>query len=67
MKLNVEVMFLMMDNLFIGIYVLIWMVGLGILLVGVIGVLNIMMVIVKEWIIEIGIWCVIGVCLKDIL
>lgn len=64
---NVEVMFSMIDNLFIGIKILVWMVGLGILLVGVIGVSNIMMVIVKECIIEIGICWVIGVCFKDIL
>lgn len=55
MKLNAEAMFSMMDNLFTGIHVLIWMVGLGTLLAGAIGVSNIMMVTVKERTTEIGI------------
>ena len=48
MYLNAEAMFSMVDNLFTGIHILIWMVGLGTLLAGAIGVSNIMMVTVKE-------------------
>ena len=40
MVLNTEAMFSMMDNLFTGIRILIWMVGLGTLLAGAIGVSN---------------------------
>ena len=43
-QLNAEVLFGMMDNLFSGIRILGWMVGLGTLLAGAIGVSNIMMV-----------------------
>ncbi len=57
----------MMDNLFTGIHVLIWMVGLGTLLAGAIGVSNIMMVTVKERTTEIGIRRAIGARPKDIL
>ena len=67
MKLNAEAMFSMMDNLFTGIHVLIWMVGLGTLLAGAIGVSNIMMVTVKERTTEIGIRRAIGARPKDIL
>ena len=48
MYLNAEAMFSMVDNLFNGINILVWMVGLGTLLAGAIGVSNIMMVTVKE-------------------
>ena len=67
MLLNTEAMFSMMDNLFSGIRILIWMVGLGTLLAGAIGVSNIMMVTVKERTTEIGIRRAIGACPKDIL
>ncbi len=39
---NAEAMFSMIDNLFTGIKILAWMVGLGTLLAGAIGVSNIM-------------------------
>ena len=52
---NAEAMFSMIDNLFTGIKILAWMVGLGTLLAGAIGVSNIMMVTVKERTTEIGI------------
>lgn len=52
---NIEKQFLMFDYLFLGISVLIWVVGIGTLLAGVIGVSNIMMVTVKERTNEIGI------------
>lgn len=67
MMLNAEAMFSMMDNLFSGIRILIWMVGLGTLLAGAIGVSNIMMVTVKERTTEIGIRRAIGARPKDIL
>ncbi|MDR0988486.1 MAG: ABC transporter permease [Prevotellaceae bacterium] len=65
--LNAEAMFSMIDNLMIGIRILIWMVGLGTLLAGAIGVSNIMMVTVKERTIEIGIRRAIGARPRDIL
>lgn len=58
--LNAEAMFSMVDSLFAGINVLIWMIGLGTLISGVIGVSNIMMVTVKERTTEIGIRRAIG-------
>ena len=67
MLLNTEAMFSMMDNLFTGIRILIWMVGLGTLLAGAIGVSNIMMVTVKERTTEIGIRRAIGARPRDIL
>ena len=67
MLLNTEAMFSMMDNLFTGIHILIWMVGLGTLLAGAIGVSNIMMVTVKERTTEIGIRRAIGARPQDIL
>lgn len=64
---NAEAMFSMMDNLFLGIKLLGWLVGLGTLLAGAIGVSNIMMVTVKERTSEIGIRRAIGAQPKDIL
>ncbi len=64
---NAEAMFSMIDNLFTGIKILAWMVGLGTLLAGAIGVSNIMMVTVKERTTEIGIRRAIGARPKDIL
>lgn len=64
---NAEAMFNMIDNLFTGINILAWMVGLGTLLAGAIGVSNIMMVTVKERTTEIGIRRAIGAKPKDIL
>ena len=64
---NAEAIFSMMDNLFSGIRILGWMVGLGTLLAGAIGVSNIMMVTVKERTTEIGIRRAIGAKPTDIL
>lgn len=64
---NAEAMFSMVDNLFVGINLLGWLVGLGTLLAGAIGVSNIMMVTVKERTSEIGIRRAIGAQPKDIL
>lgn len=66
-KVNAEAMFSMVDNLYTGINILSWMVGLGTLLAGAIGVSNIMMVTVKERTTEIGIRRAIGARPKDIL
>ncbi len=64
---NTEVMFSLMDNLFKGVNLLIWLVGIGTLLAGAIGVSNIMMVTVKERTTEIGIRRAIGATPKMIL
>lgn len=66
-QVNTEALFSMMDNLFSGIRILGWMVGLGTLLAGAIGVSNIMMVTVKERTTEIGIRRAIGARPNDIL
>ena len=65
--LNTEQLFSIMDNLFTGLNFLIWLVGLGTILAGVIGVSNIMMVTVKERTTEIGIRRAIGATPRDIL
>ncbi|NCC71879.1 MAG: ABC transporter permease [Sphingobacteriia bacterium] len=57
---NVEEEFKKMTNLFNGIEVLIWIVGIGTLLAGIVGVSNIMMIILKERTQEIGIQRAIG-------
>ena len=67
MKLNTEAIFSMIDNLFKGVSILVWMIGLGTLLAGAIGVSNIMIVTVKERTTEIGIRRAIGATPMDIL
>lgn len=67
MMLNMEAMFSMVDNLMRGVRFLAWMVGLGTLLAGAIGVSNIMMVTVRERTTEIGIRRAIGARPRDIL
>ena len=64
---NTELMFQMINNLFQGVNILIWLVGLGTLLAGAIGVSNIMMVTVRERTTEIGIRRAIGATPKMIL
>jgi putative ABC transport system permease protein len=64
---NTEVLFQMLDNLFKGVNFLIWLVGLGTLLAGAIGVSNIMMVTVRERTTEIGIRRAIGATPRMIL
>ncbi|OYT11520.1 MAG: multidrug ABC transporter ATP-binding protein [Bacteroidetes bacterium 4572_114] len=63
---NVEEEFNKMTNLFRGINGLIWIVGIGTLLAGIVGVSNIMMIIVKERTQEIGIQRAIGATPFDI-
>ena len=65
--LNTQLIFGIVDNLFKGINFLIWLIGLGTLLAGVIGVSNIMMVSVKERTTEIGIRRAIGATPSQIL
>ena len=67
MVFNTEILFQMLDNLFRGVNFLIWLVGLGTLLAGAIGVSNIMMVTVRERTTEIGIRRAIGATPKMIL
>ena len=64
---NTELMFQMINNLFKGVNILIWLVGLGTLFAGAIGVSNIMMVTVRERTTEIGIRRAIGATPKNIL
>ena len=67
MVMNTELIFQMFDNLMKGVNFLIWLVGLGTLLAGAIGVSNIMMVTVRERTTEIGIRRAIGATPKMIL
>ena len=60
-------MYAMLDGLFQGVNFLIWLVGIGTLISGAIGVSNIMMVTVKERTGEIGIRRAIGAMPKMIL
>ena len=64
---NLSEIFKAFKGLFFGIHVLIWIVGLGTLLSGVIGVSNIMLVTVKERTREIGVRRAIGAKPKDII
>lgn len=67
MIFNTEMMFSMVDSMFQGINLLIWLVGIGTLLAGAIGVSNIMMVTVRERTTEIGIRRAIGATPRDIM
>ena len=67
MIFNTEMMFSMVDSMFRGVNILIWLVGIGTLLAGAIGVSNIMMVTVRERTTEIGIRRAIGATPRSIL
>ncbi len=64
---NLAKEFKQMTGLFSGISALIWVVGIGTLLAGVIGISNIMLVIVKERTKEIGIMRAIGASPRNII
>lgn len=52
---NMEIEYLKLQGLFFGIEFLVWVVGIGTLLAGVIGISNIMLIVVKERTKEIGV------------
>lgn len=64
---NVSEIFKAFKGLFFGIHLLIWIVGLGTLMTGIIGVSNIMLVTVKERTREIGVRRAIGAKPKNII
>ncbi len=64
---NVEKEFKKMSGLFTGINGLIWIVGIGTLLAGIIGVSNIMLIIVKERTREIGVKRALGATPMNII
>lgn len=64
---NLEKEFDKMNGLFMGIEMLVWVVGIGTLFAGVIGVSNIMLIIIKERTNEIGIRRAIGAPPSDII
>ncbi len=64
---NIELEWKKYNRLFAGIQILTWIVGIGTLLAGVIGVSNIMLVIIKERTQEIGIQRAIGATPSKIL
>ena len=67
MIFDAEEIFTLVDNIFKGVSLLIWIIGLGTVLAGAIGVSNIMMVTVRERTTEIGIRRAIGATPKMIL
>lgn len=67
MVINFAEMFATFYNLFLGIDILVWIVGMGTLLAGIIGVSNIMMVTVKERTKEIGVRRALGAKPFDII
>lgn len=64
---NLEKEFEKFQGLFLGIRVLVWVVGIGTLFAGVIGVSNIMLIVVKERTKEIGIRRAIGATPSEII
>ncbi|MDA3930932.1 MAG: ABC transporter permease [Prolixibacteraceae bacterium] len=65
--INLEKQFKQFSSLFTGIQILTWIVGIGTLLAGVIGVSNIMLVIIKERTQEIGVMRAIGATPRKII
>ena len=65
--MNIAQQFGMFEMLFLGIDTLVWLVGLGTLLAGIIGISNIMMVTVKERTREIGVRRALGAKPWDII
>ena len=65
--MNIEQQFKMINGLFTGINILMWIVGLGALFSGIIGISNIMLVTVRERMREIGVRRALGAKPLDIL
>ena len=66
-NMNIEEQFNMFNNLGIGIAMLIWIVGMGTLMAGAVGVSNIMLVTVRERTKEIGIRRALGATPRNII
>ena len=66
-NMNIEEQFNMFNNLGLGIGMLIWIVGIGTLLAGAVGVSNIMLVTVRERTKEIGIRRALGATPRNII
>jgi putative ABC transport system permease protein len=66
-SVNIEEQFRQMNGLFLGIQILTWIVGLGTLIAGVIGVSNIMLVIIRERTKEIGIQRALGATPRKVI
>ncbi len=64
---NLEKQFKQFSNLFLGINILTWIVGIGTLMAGVIGVSNIMLVIVRARTKEIGVMRAIGATPRKVM
>lgn len=64
---NLEQMFQIVSRLFLAVNVLIWIIGIGTVAGGVIGVTNIMMVVIRERRQEIGVRRAIGARQRDIV
>lgn len=64
---NMEIEYLKLQGLFFGIEFLVWVVGIGTLLAGVIGISNIMLIVVKERTKEIGVKRALGAIPSQII
>lgn len=64
---NMAVEYNKLNGLFIGIEILVWIVGIGTLLAGVIGISNIMLIVVKERTKEIGVKRALGAIPSQII
>jgi len=64
---NLDEQFKKVSGLFLGIDILVWIVGIGTLLAGVIGISNIMLIVVKERTKEIGIQRALGATPRKII
>ncbi len=66
-KVDIENEIKTMKYIFLGIDILIWVVGIGTLIAGAIGISNIMLIVIKERTKEIGIQRAIGACPKLVI